>query len=91
MITMAKFKVDPFRGYRKTVNKRPSPALIEKLKIFGWKSGQCIYFDRANLIMRFFDNKEQLHQYLDSKQNDPHLDSMVDLELKFDIVEGEPL
>ncbi len=85
---MAKFKVDQLRGYLKTVNKRPSPALIEKLKILGWKSGQCIYFDRENMNMRFFDNKEQLHQYLDSKQSDPHLDSMVDLELKFDMVSG---
>ncbi|MBU0527399.1 hypothetical protein KKE92_02875 [Candidatus Micrarchaeota archaeon] len=88
---MAKFKIDKLRGYFKAVNKRPSQALIEKLKILGWKSGQCIYFDRKNLIMRFFDNKEELHQYLDSKQNDPHLDSMVDLELKFDLVEGVPL
>ncbi len=88
---MAKFQVDELRGYRKAVNTRPSPALIEKLKLLGWKSGQCIYFDQRNLIMRFFDNKEELHQYLDKKQNDPHLDSMVDLELKFDMVDGGPL
>jgi hypothetical protein len=75
------------KGYMRAVTK-PSEKLISKLKSLGWKKGQTIYFDPENLDMRFFDSKDELDQYISSKNTftseDPSWDSMADIELKLD-------
>ncbi len=81
------------KGYMRAVAK-PSDKLLSKLKSLGWKKGQTIYFDRANFDVRFFDSKDELHNFIDRKNassftaDDPSWDSMADIELKLDQFEN---
>ncbi len=82
---MVRFIPHRHRGYTRAVHPRPSQRLIEKLKRLGWKEGQYIYWDMEGFELRFFDSKEQLHDFLDRKLPDArHLDCTVDLDLQIE-------
>jgi hypothetical protein len=81
------------RGYMHAVNAQPSERLISKLRGLGWRPGQTVYLDRANLEMKFFNSKQELHDYLYKRnrgvyEDERMLDSVADIELKLDQFEG---
>lgn len=85
--TMARLTLDKEGNFLIAQTPKLSGSLVSKLRKLGWKKGQCVYWDRNNFELKFFDSRQHLHEFLNEKRKhdvpDP-LDELADVDLKVD-------